>query len=179
MLELYWGCLIVGALYVLVSVIFGDIIGGALDGLLDFLSSDGASMFNPMTIVGGVTIFGGSGIMLNHYTSLEQSYIFLLSLLIALFMSILIYFFYVRPMSRAENSTGYSMSELVGNVGEIVISIPQGGYGEVMMNIGMGTIHHIAGSYEGASLEAGQRVVVVEVKDGVLLVVPFDAEYHK
>lgn len=38
--ALYWGCLIGGILFAVVTVLLGDILSSALDGLLDFLSVD-------------------------------------------------------------------------------------------------------------------------------------------
>lgn len=174
MLDLYWTCLIGGALFAVVTVIFGDVIGGALDGLFDALSFDG--VFHPLTIVGGITMFGGAGLMLEKYTSLHRIHVLILALAIAVFLSVLLYFFYVRPMARAENSSGYSMGELVGTIGEVTVAIPQEGFGEVTLQAGFGHANHIASSYEGVAIADHRKVVVVEVKDGTLYVVPFEEE---
>jgi membrane protein implicated in regulation of membrane protease activity len=176
MLELYWGCFIGGALFVLVTIIFGDMISGALDGVFDFMSADGAGVFNPLTIVGGITVFGGMGILLIEYTSLNTAYIFILSLLAAVLLSILLYFFYVKPMEQSENSTGYSIEDLAGHIGEVSVTIPSAGYGEVILQVSAGIVNQIASSYEQKEIPLGAKVVVVEVKDHTLQVVPFNSD---
>lgn len=174
MLEVYWGCFVGGALFVVVTIIFGDVLGSLLDGVLDFLSPDGSSIFNPLTIVGGITIFGGSGILLTKYSAMTPTQVLVISISIALFCSLLLYYFYIRPMSRAENSTGYSIQELRGTVGEVSVSIPADGYGEVIIRFGAGVVHQTASSFEQQQLSEGSKVVVVEVADGVLQVALFN-----
>jgi membrane-bound ClpP family serine protease len=174
MLEIFWGCLIGGLIFTLITVIFGDLIGGVFDGILDILSLDGYDFIQPMTLVGGVTIFGGMGILLHEYTSLKALFIIIFALVISLFLSVLMYFFYIKPMSHAENSTGYSIMEHVGKLGEVITPIPQDGYGEILLKVGAGITNEIAGSYDGIEIEAGVRVVVVEVEDSVLYVSKFD-----
>lgn len=165
MVEIYWGCLIGGIIFTIVSVIFGDLFGGIFDGF---------EYIQPMTLVGSITIFGGMGILLMEYTSLEKFLIIILAILISLFLSVLMYFFYIKPMNQAENSTGYSIMDHVGNIGEVITPIPPDGYGEILIKVGAGNTNEIAGSYEGVEIESGVRVVVVEVKDGTLYVSRFD-----
>ena len=62
MIEVYWGCLIGGLLFALVTVIFGDVIDSLFDGLFEFLTMDGLDFINPMVIIGAITMFGGAGI---------------------------------------------------------------------------------------------------------------------
>ncbi len=176
MLEVYWGCLILGVLFSIVTVLFGDLIGQFFDGMLDFLSVDGPHFMQPMVLVGGVTVFGGSGILLTQYTYIGASVIAGLSLIIAIFLSIIVYFCYVRPMQNAENSIGYSIQDLIGKIAEVSVPIPLKGYGEVIVKVGAMNTNHIAGSFDLEEIETGSRVVVVEVKEGVLLVSHF--EHH-
>jgi membrane-bound ClpP family serine protease len=64
--------------------------------------------------------------------------------------------------------------EHVGKLGEVITPIPQDGYGEILLKVGAGITNEIAGSYDGIEIEAGVRVVVVEVEDSVLYVSKFD-----
>lgn len=165
--ALYWGCLIGGVLFAIVTVLLGDILSSALDGLLDFLSVD---FFNPVVIAGGITVFGGTGIMLTKYTELAAGAHITLSILAAVGISILVYFGYVRPMENSENSTGFSIKELAGRIGVVTVPLPAKGFGEVMVKVGAGNTTHIASSFDGKLLPAGIRVVVIDVADGVLRV---------
>jgi membrane-bound ClpP family serine protease len=174
MLEVYWGCFILGASFALVTVIFGDFLNGAVDGILNFLSLDGFEFLNPMTWFGGITIFGGMGILFSEYTSLSIWMIAFLSGVIAIILAACMYFFYVKPLNQSENSTSFSIEEHVGRIGEVITTIPPKGFGEILIKVGAGNTNEIAGSYEGDEIPYVAKVVVVEVKDRTLFVTRFD-----
>lgn len=174
MLEFYWVCFIGGVLFALVTIIFGDILGNFLDGFFDSLSMDHLDFLQPMVLVGGITILGGSGIMLHHYTHLEPLTVAVISLAVSVLVSVMVYFSYVKPMRNCENSSGYSMKDLVGKIGEVTIPIPVGGYGEVVIKTGPGLTNQIAANMEQTEIPAGTRVVVGETKEGVLYVFRFE-----
>lgn len=160
---LFIGCLAGGILFALVSVVLGDWISASLDGMLDFLSFDGYPVLQPTAIVSGITAFGGAGLLLSHHTSLSNAFVILTAIVIGLAAAIGMFFFYVRPMARSENSTSYSMKELSGAIGEVSITIPGKGFGEVLIKVGAGLTNHIASSVDGDQIPAGERVVVVSV----------------
>jgi membrane protein implicated in regulation of membrane protease activity len=167
MQTVYWGCLYGGIIFALVTIIFGDILGDIFSGL-DSLSFDHLDFLSPMVIVGGITAFGGTGIMLDRLTSLETLIIIILSLIIAIALSVFVYFIYVRPMKNAENSNSYTMSDLVGKIGIVTVPVPKNGFGEVLIRIGAGNTNHIACSCDGEGFTQGPRVIVAEIKDGVV-----------
>lgn len=169
--QLYWGCLIFGILFTLVTVVLGDLVSSAVDGALDFLSLD---FLNPTALAAGVTVFGGAGIMLTEYTVLSGLLAALAALVVAVLIAYLVFRFYVKPIKKTENSTAYSMKGLSGRLGEVITPIPSGGYGEVLVKVGAGNANHIAASFEGSAIQAGTRVVIVEAKDGVLYVSRFE-----
>lgn len=175
MLEVYWGCLIGGIIFAIVTVIFGDFISDLFDGLFDFLSFEGPDFFHPMIVVGGITIFGGAGVLLTEYTFFAPLTIAILALVITILFSLPMYFFYVKPMQESENSTGFSMKDLEGQLGEVSIPIPSKGYGEVLISVGgAGLTHQIAASFDHIEIASGQRVVIVKSEEGVLYVSPFN-----
>lgn len=177
MLALYWGCLIGGAMFTLVTIVFGDVLDAAVDGMLDFLSLDSAQFLHPLTLVGGVTIFGGAGILMTEYTAWTAWIILICSACLAFLLSAAMYFSYVKPMKHAENSTAYSVKELVGTIVEVSLPIPAGGYGEIIVRTGAGGVsNQIAAGWGDAKIDRDQRAVVVDVRDGVLYVSPFDEE---
>ena len=168
--SVYIAWLIGGILYVLVSVIFGDLISQALDGAFDFLSVEGPHFLQPMTIVGGITIFGGSGLLMERYSGLAGPVIVLGSALIAIAGAVAVFFLYVRPMENSENSIAFSAASLAGSLGEVIVPIPEKGYGEVLIKVGAGNTNQIAASFDNAPIPSGSRIVVVEVREGVLYV---------
>ncbi|WP_040948729.1 NfeD family protein [Gorillibacterium massiliense] len=171
MLEVYTGCLVFGVLFAVVSVFLGDIISTSLDGILDFLSAD---YLNPTVLASGITLFGGVGILTTQYTDMSRGWVLTLAILAAAIGGLAVHFFYVVPMHKSENSTGYSMRGLTGRLGEVITPIPSNGYGEVLIRAGVGVSNHIAASFEHNEIQAGVKVVVVEVKDGILYVTRFE-----
>jgi membrane protein implicated in regulation of membrane protease activity len=173
MIEVYWSCLIGGIVFAIISFIAGDVFHHGLDNLhggfgdhLDFL--------NPTTLVSAIAAFGGAGILLNEYTTLAPGSSIVLASCISIALSIALHFVYVRPMRRGENSVAFSMRDFPGQVGQVTVSIPAAGYGEVMIRIGAGNTNQIAASFDGSPIRNGARVVVIEVRDDTLLVSPFD-----
>jgi membrane protein implicated in regulation of membrane protease activity len=147
--------------------------GDAFDGTWSALSIDHLDFLSPMTLVGGITAFGGAGIMLDRLTSLDALIVAVFAMMIATLLSVCVFFAYVRPMKNAENSSGYAMSELTGKIGTVTVPIPGQGFGEVLVRIGGGNTNHIACSYDGEKFAAGTRVIVAEIKDGALKVIRY------
>ncbi|WP_202915334.1 protease [Paenibacillus paridis] len=168
--TLFMSCLVGGILYALVSVIFGDWLGQALDGALDFLSLDGHSWLSPTALVGGITVFGGAGLMLQRYTAFGVLPVLIIAVLIALIAGTAVFFLYIKPMEQSENSIAFSMHGLSGMMGDVLTPIPAAGYGEVMVKVGAGFTNQIAASFDGVDIAGGSKVVVVEVKDSTLYV---------
>lgn len=169
--ELYWSCLAGGILFTLVTVVLGDLVSQALHGALDFLSVD---YLNPTVLAVGVTVFGGTGITLTDHSLLGGAVVLLVSLLLALVIGFLVARYYIRPLKKTENSTAYSMKGLSGRIAEVITSIPPQGFGEVLVRVGAGNANHIAASFDGSAIQAGAKVVVIEIKDGVLYVSRFE-----
>lgn len=177
MTEVYWGCLIFGVLFALITIIAGDFLSEAFDGIFDFLSGDGpfSAITQPMILVGFITTFGGAGLIFDKFLD-SNLWVILLSIGTGIFVSILTYFFYVKPMDNAENSTGYSSSDLVGKLGEVTIPIPMDGFGEVMIQIGGSNSIHIAQSFDQVEIPSGEKILVIEAKDGTLFVSKYNNE---
>lgn len=171
MAELYWACFAGGILFTLVTVVLGDLLSQAVHGALDFLSAD---WLNPTVLAGGITAFGGVGILADKYTGLLWPLVMLIALGAAVLAGALLYFLSVKPMKNSENSTAYSMKSLNGRLGEVITSIPADGFGEVLIKVGAGNTNHIAASFDRTVIQAGTRVVVVEVRDDTAYVSRFE-----
>lgn len=174
--TLFLSCLIAGILFAIISVLLGDWLSASLDGMLDFLSVEGYSLFRPTVIASWVTVFGGAGLLLYRYTELGNVMVLVLTFLIASALAWGMYLIYIRPMEQSENSIGFSIQELTGVIAEVIVPVPANGYGEVMVQVGAARSNHIASSYDGTSISAEAKVIVVEVdaSEGVLLVSKFD-----
>ncbi|WP_159883713.1 NfeD family protein [Paenibacillus puerhi] len=176
MLEIYAGMLITGVLFALVTVLFGDLLSNALDGMFDWLSGDLLHFFQPMVLFSGITIMGGAGWLLTRYSAFGTLVIIGLAFLAAAGSSVLIYLLYVKPMENTDNSVAFSMKDLVGRIGEVSIPVPAAGCGEVLYRIGGSLTNQIAESFDGESIPTGTRVVTVEVRDGAVRVSPLETQ---
>lgn len=177
MQEFYWGCLIFGVIFSIATVLFADIAGSFLDSFFPALSLDHLAWLQPIVIVGGMTLLGGTGVLLTNHTELTAAEISVLSLLTATVLSALIYFLYVKPMRTCENSSGFFIKQLIGKTGEVVVPIPASGCGEVLIKIGAGNTNQIAVSNDNVALAAGTQVVVTDVKNKILYVSNYQEQH--
>ncbi len=167
MIAIYWWCLGGGFAVTLLLVLLGDLLEAALDAL------DAFDVLDPLSLIAGVTVFGGAGLVLDAYTGLGQTPELVVAVLIAVVASVALHLGYVKPMKQSENSTGFSQAEYAGRTGEVGMAVPAGGFGEVQIRMGASTTFQTATSYGGESITAGTPIVVVEVgADGVLHVAP-------
>ncbi|MFC6331291.1 protease [Paenibacillus septentrionalis] len=174
--TLFWVCFLIGIVYTVAVVIFGDALAGALDASLEWLQLDNLPVLQPLTLISGLTIFGGSGIVLLNFSLLSMALVITFALVIAVIGVIIVYFVYIKPMANAENSTGYSIFDLVGKEAQVVVPIPSNGYGEVIVKTAGGISNHTAASYDQVEIVGDQSVVVIEVKEGVLFVSPLSLD---
>lgn len=130
---------------------------------------------HPVCFVSALTAFGASGLLLANFTLLSVGVLLLLSTAFGVFLAIVSYFVWIRPMAHAENSTGFSITDLEGKIGEVVTTVPASGYGEIIVKMLSGTTNQIAASYDGSAIKEGSRVIVVKVEEHVLHVIPFDS----
>ncbi|RXZ77047.1 protease [Paenibacillaceae bacterium] len=173
--TLFWACLIGGIIFAVVSVVFGDIISHGIDGALDFLSMESWAWLQPMTLVGGITVFGGAGLLLHRHSTFGAAAVIALAVLAAVIVSTCVYFLYVKPMQNSENSTAFSIQDMEGKIAEVLVPIPSNGYGEVLVRIGSaGVTNQIAASYNDQPIPGNANVVVVEVREGILYVALLD-----
>ena len=161
--TLFLVLLITGILYAVVTFFFGDWVGDVLDGF---------PLFQSTVLVSGLTAFGGSGLLLYRYSPLQGFILVGAALIIAAALATLVFFLYVKPMKNSENSIAFKLQSLEGAIGEVLTPIPASGYGEVLVKVGAGVTNQIAASYDGTSIPADAKVVVVEVKEHTLFVSP-------
>ena len=167
MTAIYWWCLGGGFAVSLLLILLGDLLEAAMDAL------DAFDALDPLSIIGGVTVFGGAGLLLDAYSGLAPTPVAVTAGAVAVVASVALHFGYVKPMKQSENSTAFSQAEYAGRTGEVGTSVPAGGFGEVQIRMGASTTFQTAASYGGEPIPGGTPVVVVEVgADGVLHVAP-------
>lgn len=149
------------------------------DAVSDWFHSLHLPVLQPILWVSGLTAFGGTGFLITRLTSYSPLTSLGLAALGGVSLSIAAYFIWVEPMRDAEASTGYSMQELVGRVGEVWTTIPEKGLGEVLITMVSGTTNHMAASFTEEPIREGTQVLVVEVRDHVLYVTPFENQRER
>ena len=172
--TVFWGLLIFGILYALISLLLSDVIEHAFEALVGDLH---LPFLQPTVLISGLTAFGGAGVLLSRYTSFSSLWVILLAAGCAFAISISVFFLYIKPMQNSENSLSYSIQDLVGSIGEVSISIPAKGCGEVIIKIGFSNTNHIASSWDEIDIPQDTRVVVVEVKGDTIYVSPFEMDH--
>ncbi len=178
MTTVYWYCLGGGFAISLLLVLLGDVLEAAmdtLDGALDALDLDG--VFDPLSAIFGVTLFGGAGLLLDTYTALGTTPQVVTAAAVGVVAAVLLHVVYIKPMKASENSTGFSVREYAGKTGELATGVPASGFGEVVVRMGASTTFQTAASFSGDPIPSGTAVVVVEVDaDGVLRVAPLNLD---
>jgi membrane protein implicated in regulation of membrane protease activity len=136
----------------------------------DVVHFDGPDYLNPVIILAFVTIFSASGYLFEKLTSIHYLLIIGISALLAIIVVTFLNVFVLIPLSNAEESLVYKESELRGRIGKVITAIPVDGYGEVIIDSISGRIAKPATSFDSVPIDNGTKVLVVDIKDGVLQV---------
>jgi membrane-bound ClpP family serine protease len=161
----YLTVLIISGGITLLYLLFGDFLEGI---------AEAAGFLNPILILAFVTFTSASGYIFEIITSYNHLLILSISVIIAIILDVLLNVFVLIPLSRAEESLVYTTQSLRGRVGDVIIPIPEDGFGEVLIKSTSGTIAKSAASFENKAIAEGEKVLIIEVKDGVLKVLPYE-----
>ncbi|WP_405100547.1 hypothetical protein [Oceanobacillus sp. FSL H7-0719] len=165
--TIYLFMLILAGILTILYLFLGDF----LDGIGDI-----SPFLNPALILAFITFFSASAYILEITTSLPTLLIAAVSIAIAFILDTFLNIFVFIPMASAEESLSYTEDSLKGRVGTIITSIPMDGFGEIMIKSKSGTISKPAASYDNEIINLEQQVLVIEVKNGVLYVIPYENE---
>ena len=159
-----YGLIVIGLITIL-YVLFAD----AIDGME-------AGIFNPTTILSFLLFICAAGFILLKITNWSETLIITVAVGISIFLTFLLYFFVLLPLSSAEVSTAYTNESLLGQVGKVIVPIPSNGYGEITIETVNGLIAKRATGLDNEEIDYEKQVLIIEVKDGTFLVkeyVPF------
>jgi membrane-bound ClpP family serine protease len=161
--TIYLYALIFSGSLIVLYVLFGDMAEGFGEAL---------GIFNPVLVLAFITFMSASGYLFELLTSLNSFLIMGISALIALGLDTLLNVFVLIPLSSAEESLAYSEDSLRGRIATVLISIPEDGYGEILIESYSGRISKPAACFHNGVIGEGEKVLVVDIKEGVLYVVP-------
>lgn len=163
--TIYIILLIVAASLTILYIFFGDILQGIGESI---------GYFNPALVLAFLTLFSATGYVLELATSLSSLLIIGISILTAFILDTFLNIFILIPMSSAEESLSYTEESLKGRVGKIIISVPENGFGEIVIDSKSGMISKPAASYDNITIAEGKHVLVIDVVRGVLYVDPYN-----
>src|SRR5690625_1088385 len=138
--TLYLYGLIIGGVLTLLYMLFGDVFE-LIDGIGE---STPGSVLNPPVILSFIAVLSGAGYIFEFRNSFDHLTNFVLATLISLVIVSIIHFFVLVPLTKSEQSTATSIADLIGKEGEVIITIPANGIGEVLIRSPFGSTGNIA-----------------------------------
>lgn len=157
--TVYLYALIISGVLTFLYVLFADVFHFDT-GDLHFL--------NPVLILAFITFLSASGYLFERLSSLHYLLILGISAVISFILVTLLNVFVLVPLSSAEESLVYKESDLRGRIGKVITPIPADGYGEVIIENASGRIAKPATSFDGGAIPNDTKVLVIQVKNGVL-----------
>lgn len=159
----------IGLLFLICSLLFGEIIGELhLD--LD-ADHDGPGFFSTRVISIFITAFGGVGaICINQGMGVMVSSAF--GVASGLVMGGLIYLF-ARFLYSQQASSIIDTADMVGRMARVTVSIPAGGLGQVRCLIGESLVEKTARSKDGVAIAHDSQVLIEGLDDNSLIVSPW------
>lgn len=158
----------IGFLLLMTSLLFGEIFEHFDGGLDHDLEHGGPGFFSTRVMSVFVTAFGGFGAIATHYGfgALPASGIGALS---GTALATPVYWF-ARFLYGQQASSDSHTSDVVGQVGRVVVAIPAGGVGQVRCRVGEELIDRLARARDSAAIAENEAVMVEEVVGETLVV---------
>jgi membrane protein implicated in regulation of membrane protease activity len=159
--------MIVSLVLLLVTVVLDDVVGGVLDNLHVGIDINGVSIA-PVAL-GFMAMFGIGGLFGTTVLNMDSGLASLLGAGAGAIGGLLVYGMF-SLLTRSEGAQAYSINDLVGITGRVVVGIPKGRHGEVVVSFA-GTSQKRAATSD-TDIASGATVKVVGVAGSVLIVAP-------
>lgn len=166
--TVYLTTLIVAGCITLLYILFSD----ALDGI-----ADGIFFIDPAVILAFITITSASGYLLEQFSPLSSLLVLIISCILSAIVSSLLYFFILVPLKSAEVSLAYTDESLEGQIGKVIVPIPQNGFGEVVIETAAGIIAKRATGFDNEAIDYEDEILIIEVKEGTLHVKKYQSPF--
>ena len=169
--TVFLGIAAVGFLFLLVSLIFGEVFEHFGDGHFEHdLGHGGPSIFSVRVLSVFITAFGGFGAIATHYglNPLASSGIGFLS---GVVFASTIYAF-ARFLFGQQASTEVRESDLAGRTARVVVAIPRDGVGQVRFRVGEELLDKVARSKDSGAISENTAVVIEAVLGEMVIVRP-------
>lgn len=163
--QIYLIALIIAGLATVLYIFFSDMTEGIGEAI---------PLLDPAVLLAFITFTSAAGFVMERTTTMSSSLILLLALAIATVLDFLLYFFVLLPLRSAEVSLAYTDESLAGQVGKVIVPIPEDGFGEIVIETVNGILSKRAASYDNIAIDYGKEVLVIEVKDGTFIVKEYE-----
>lgn len=157
-----YGFIIITILTV-IYIFFGDIFESVF-------SFGGGSTSIVTLLLSFLAMLCGFSYIGEYVLSLDSIVIFILSLCISLIGVFIMKILILKPIAESEQNTVHGMEEFIGCRGEVIITIPKEGFGEVLISSKFGSNAIPAKTVGKQDILQGTQVMIEGVQDGVLLV---------
>lgn len=147
---------------------FGEVVEGIGDGL---------PIFNPSVILSFFTLMSAAGFILEKLAFFSSAWNIGVAAIIGVILSALFYLFILVPLKSADVSLAYTEQSLEGQLGKVIVPIPEDGFGEVIIETTSGMIAKRAAGYDNEVIDYDSTVLVVEVKEGTLFVRAYEKKF--
>lgn len=172
-LMVFLGIAAIGFIFLLVSLVVGDIFDSfGFDTDLTG-GADGHALLDSRVISVFVTAFGGFG-AIGIQMGLSIGASSLLGLGGGVVLGGLVSMF-GRFLYKQQSSSSVTTAQLVGRPAQVVVSIAPGGLGQVSCRVGEERIEKLARARDNREIKAGATVRVEEVAGDSLIVTPYDS----
>ena len=167
MVTLYQVFLIIGGVYVLITLIFG--------GVFDFFNIDGdlgisfLGLFKPVIIMCFLLMVGGIGFFGEH-KGFNSTIVLGVAIAIGSIVAYLIETFIFKALRKAENTSIRSQKELTGTKATVISPIIKNGFGTIAYVIEGNIYNAPAKAIKGERIEQGEEVVINKVENSIYYV---------
>ncbi|MCI0767962.1 phosphate ABC transporter permease [Bacillus sp. TL12] len=154
---------IIATVLTIIYIFFGDV----FESIFSF---GGGSVSIVTLLLSFLAMLCGFSYIGEYLFSLNSIVIFSLSFGISFIGVFLMKILILKPIAEAEQNTVQRMDEFVGCKGEVIITIPKEGFGEVLVSSKFGSNAIPAKTVGKKDIIQGTQVMIEGVQDGVLLV---------
>ena len=169
-LTVFLGIAAVGFLFLLVSLIFGELFDSFDFGGDHDFDHDGPGFFSPRVLSVFVTAFGGIG-AIAVYQGFGVVSASAFGTLGGVVLAALVFLF-ARFLYGQQASSQITAADLVGRTAEVTVGIPVGGTGRVRLVVGETAIDKLARTRDGAELPFNSLVRIEDVAGESVIVSP-------
>ncbi len=169
-LTVFLGIAAVGFLFLLVSLVFGEVFDSFDFGGDHDFDHDGPGFFSPRVLSVFVTAFGGVGAI-----AVQQGFGVIPASAFGTLAGVLLaalVFLFARFLYGQQASSQITGSDLVGRTAEVTVGIPVGGTGRVRLVVGETAIDKLARTRDGAALPFNALVKIEDVAGESVIVRP-------